>query len=135
MALTKDPAVDAYLAKQPKQNLAALKKVRAAIRRALPKGATELISYSIPAYRLPEGMVVFFAGWAEHYAVYPLGTLVPEKLGKQLAKYALSKGTVRFPLSEPVPEQLIERLVKLRVQETLERAALKRSPKARSKTR
>ena len=69
------------------------------------------------------------------YSTKSLGTLVPEKLGKQLSKYELRKGTVRFPLSEPVPEKLIERIVKLRLQETLERRANKvKTPKARRKT-
>jgi uncharacterized protein YdhG (YjbR/CyaY superfamily) len=120
--------VDAYLAKQPKQNLAALKQVRALIRKTLPK-AKEIISYAIPAYRLPEGTVVFFAGWKEHFSLYPIGTLAPAKLGEKLMQYEEGKGTLRFPLDEKVPVKLIERFVKLRAQEVVEAAAAKKAKK------
>lgn len=116
-----EKTVEAYLAAQPAPRRKVLQQVRRLIKTLLPK-AREVISYGIPAYKVPEGTVVFFAGWKEHVSLYPLGTLVPEKLAKPLAKYEQSKGTVRFPLSEPMPLKLIERIVKLRLQEVLARS-------------
>mgnify|MGYP001559533954 CR=1 FL=1 len=105
-----------YLAKQPRPAQAVLKKVRAIIRKAVP-GAQEVISYQIPAYKLPGGAVIYFAGWKEHFSLYPATGLVAEVLADELEPYKVSKGTVRFPLSEPVPVKLIERFAKLRAKE------------------
>lgn len=105
-----------YLAKQPKPAQTVLKKVRAVIRKAVP-GAEEVISYQIPAYKLPGGAVIYFAGWKEHFSLYPATGLVAEVLGDELEPYKVSKGTVRFPFSEPVPVKLIERFAKLRAKE------------------
>ena len=63
-------SVDAYIAAQPEAVRPQLEKVRTTLRKALPN-ATEVISYGMPAYRLPEGLVIFFAGWKQHYAIYP----------------------------------------------------------------
>jgi uncharacterized protein YdhG (YjbR/CyaY superfamily) len=101
--------VDVYLAKQPKAARTALRRVRAAIRRALP-GAEETISYQIPAYKLHGRVAIYFAGWKEHYSVYPANDRLVKAFGRALARYELSKGTIRFPLSEPVPVRLIERI-------------------------
>ena len=66
--------------------------------------------------------VIYFAGWKKHFAVYPLGRVAVE-LAAELAPYAQSKGTVRFPLDEPVPVKLIAKIVRLRAKETAERSA------------
>lgn len=126
--MPKPTDVDAYLASQPKQNLAALKQLRALIRKTVPE-ATETISYAIPAYRLPEGTVVFFAGWKAHVSLYPIGALAPEKLGDKLMQHEAGRGTLRFPLDEPLPLKLIERFVKLRAQEVRALAKAKKKPK------
>jgi uncharacterized protein YdhG (YjbR/CyaY superfamily) len=120
--------VAAYLAAQPKQNLPALKQVRALIKKTLP-GAKEIISYGIPAYLLPEGTVVFFAGWKEHFSLYPIGDDAPDTLGAALLQYEAGKGTLRFPLDEPVPVKLIEKFVKLRAKEVVAYAAAKKKKK------
>ena len=105
--------VDAYIAAQPATVGAALERVRAAIRRALPD-ATEVISYKMPAFRGRDGIVLWFAGWAKHYSVYPVGETVEATVGEDLSRYGRSKGTIRFPLDEPVPEALIEKLARAR---------------------
>src|SRR5262249_43818559 len=94
--------------------------------------AEESISYQIPTYRLPAGPVLYFAGWKAHYSLYPATARLVAALGDELAPYELSKGTIRFPLSGPVPPRLIERIARLRAKEAAERA---RARSARLKTR
>jgi uncharacterized protein YdhG (YjbR/CyaY superfamily) len=117
MARTSFTSVDDYIKAQPADIRKVLARVRQVIRKALPD-ATEVISYQIPAYKLPEGAVVYFAGWKQHYSLYPASTRLVAAFKDELSKYAVSKGTIRFPLSEPVPVRLIERLAKFRAKET-----------------
>jgi uncharacterized protein YdhG (YjbR/CyaY superfamily) len=113
-----------------------LEKVRASLRKALP-GAEEVISYKIPAYRLHGRIVVYFAGWKQHYALYPVTAPLIAAFKDELAPYELShKGTVRFPLDAPVPVVLIARIAKYRAQEMVERkqtkaATAKKAPTAK----
>lgn len=94
--------------------------MRSAIRKALP-GAEEVISYKIPAYKLDGRIVIYFAGWTQHYALYPVGPGLIAALERELAPYELShKGTVRFPLNGPVPVELIARIARLRAKEVAE---------------
>jgi len=116
MAKTDFTSVDDYIAAQPEEVRAVLRRVRGVIRKAVP-AAEEVISYQIPAYKLPGGRVIWFAGWKKHFSLYPAtGRLVAE-FKKELAPYTVSKGTIRFPLSEPVPAKLIERIAKFRAKE------------------
>jgi uncharacterized protein YdhG (YjbR/CyaY superfamily) len=116
MANTDFKSVDEYIASKPESVQGILERVRGAIRKALP-GADEVISYQIPAYKLQGRAVIYFAGWKQHYSVYPaIGALV-EAFKDELAPYEISKGTIRFPLSAPVPVRLIGRLAKFRAKE------------------
>jgi uncharacterized protein YdhG (YjbR/CyaY superfamily) len=118
-------SIDAYIAAQPEAVHPHLEKVRATMRKSLP-GAAEVISYGMPAYRLPEGLVIFFAGWKEHYAIYPgSGTFLAE-LKEELAPYEQSKGTIRFPLDKPVPVRLLTKLAKARAAQVVAKAASKK---------
>lgn len=121
-----------YLAAQPPATRAVLAQVRAAIRKAVPN-ADECISYQIPAYKLPGGTVIHFAGWKSHYALYPASALVVETLGAELAGRKMSKGTIRFPLDEKVPVGLIGRIVKLRAKEVAARARAKATTRPRAR--
>jgi uncharacterized protein YdhG (YjbR/CyaY superfamily) len=112
--------VDEYITAQPESSQLVLQLVRRTLRNALP-GAEEVISYKIPAYRLQGGIALYFAGWKQHYSLYPAGARMVAKFKDQLASYKISKGTIRFPLSEPVPVKLIERLAKFRAQEAVQR--------------
>jgi uncharacterized protein YdhG (YjbR/CyaY superfamily) len=103
--------VDAYIARQPAEVQPVLQRVRGIIRKALP-GSEEAVSYQMPAYRLHGQYVVYFAGWRRHWSLYPVGEPVRAALGPELASYEVSKGTVRFPLAEPVPARLVERIVR-----------------------
>ena len=117
-----------YIAAQPAAARAALKCVRSAIRKAMPK-AEEVISYGIPAYNLNGRVVIFFAGWKRHYSIYPATDGLAEAFKDELASYEISKGTIRFPLSEPVPVKLIERIAKFRAKQAAERGKAKLSAK------
>jgi uncharacterized protein YdhG (YjbR/CyaY superfamily) len=109
-------SVDDYIALQPAAARKALEQVRRAIRKAIPK-ADEMISYKIPAYKLDGHAVLFFAGWKQHFSLYPASRALVEEFQDDLAPYKVNKGTIRFPLSEPVPVKLIERIAKFRAQE------------------
>jgi uncharacterized protein YdhG (YjbR/CyaY superfamily) len=111
MAKAYTGVVDSYIAKQPSEAQPVLQLVRRVIRKVLPE-AEETISYQIPTYKLAGQYVVYFAGWKKHWSLYPVTEPVRAKLGRELASYELSKGTVRFPLSDPVPTKLVERIVK-----------------------
>ena len=103
--------VDAYIAKQPGDAQLVLQRVRRIIRRVLPD-AEETISYQIPTYKVRGQYVVYFAGWKRHWSLYPVTGPVRSALSSELASYELSKGTVRFPLADPVPAKLVERIVR-----------------------
>jgi uncharacterized protein YdhG (YjbR/CyaY superfamily) len=91
----------------------------------------EVISYKIPAYRLHGGIVIYFAGWKQHYALYPVTAPLIAAFKDELAPYELSnKGTVRFPLDAPVPVRLIARIAKYRAQEVAARKQPKTAKKA-----
>ncbi len=109
-------SVDDYIDAQPDHVRGVLNKVRSIIRRALPK-AEELISYQMPLYTLDGERVLFFAGWKQHYSLYPAGERLVVAFKGELAPYEIRKGTIRFPLSEPVPVKLIERIAKFRAKE------------------
>ena len=124
MAKNDFKSVDEYIASQPAAVQSVLTQVRAAIRKALPK-AEEVISYKIPTYKLHGGAVLYFAGWKQHYSLYPVTGRVVAKFQEELAPYKLSKGTVRFPLSGPIPAKLIARIAKFRAQELRQRQKAK----------
>jgi len=122
MARTNFKSVDEYIATHPEDVWAILERVRGSIRKAVPD-AEETISYQIPTYRLHGGPVLYFAGWKHHYSLYPATDHVVEAFKDDLAPYEVNKGTIRFPLSQPVPVRLIGRIAKLRAKEAAERAS------------
>jgi uncharacterized protein YdhG (YjbR/CyaY superfamily) len=121
MAKADFKSVDEYIARHPDEVQAILQRVRSTIRKAVP-GAQEGISYQIPTYKLHGGYVVYFAGWKQHYSIYPAPARLVAALKADLAPYKLSKGTIRFPLSQPVPAKLIARIAKFRANEAAEHA-------------
>jgi uncharacterized protein YdhG (YjbR/CyaY superfamily) len=124
MAKTDFRSVDEYIARHPKDVQTILQRVRSTILKALP-GAEEGISYQIPTYKLRGGYVVYFAGWKQHYSLYPASDRLVAAFKHELEPYKISKGTIRFPLSQPVPVRLIERIAKFRAREAAERARAK----------
>ncbi len=129
MAKTDFKSMDEYLATLHEDVRAVLLRVRAVIRKALPEAA-EAISYQIPTFKVGGRPVIYFAGWKEHYSLYPANGPLLAALKTELEPFRVSKGTIRFPLGDPVPVGLIARIAKLRAQEVADRVSLK--PKQKS---
>jgi uncharacterized protein YdhG (YjbR/CyaY superfamily) len=124
-------SVDEYMASQPEEVQRILGRVRSAIREAVP-GAEEVISYKIPTYKLHGRAVLYFAGWKQHYSLYPATERVVAAFKDELSSYEVSKGTIRFPLNQPVPVKLIGRIAKFRAEEVAGREKAKAAaPKQR----
>ncbi len=133
MPRTDFKSVDEYIASQPELVRPVLTRVRRAIRKAIP-GAEEVIRYQMPAYNLRSGTVLYFAGWKRHYSLYPATAQVVEAFRDDLAPYEVNnKGTIRFPLSEPVPEKLIQGIAKVRAKESAQAAKVKGAAKKSSR--
>ena len=109
-------SVDDYIASQPAAVQDILTRVRNTIRKAIPR-AEETISYKIPTYKLHNRPALYFAGWKQHYSLYPATERVVAEFKDDLAPYEITKGTIRFPLSQPVPVKLIARIAKFRAKE------------------
>jgi len=106
-------SVDEYIAMQPEAVRPKLEQVRDAIRRAVP-AAVEGIGYRMPGYRLHGKPLLYFAGFKEHYSLFAASGTFFATLKEELSGYELRKGTVHFPLTKPVPVELIGRIAKLR---------------------
>ena len=119
---TKFKTVDEYIAAQPDQAQPVLSRVRSVIRSAISKAA-ESISYEMPTYRLDGERLLYFAGWKSFYSLYPATRRLIEAFKGELGGYEVVKSTIRFPLSEPVPVKLIERIARFRAGEVAERTA------------
>ena len=116
--------IDEYIAAFPPDIQAILEQIRLTIHQAAPE-AQEAISYQMPTFKL-KGNLVHFAAFQKHIGFYPAPTGI-EQFNDELSRYAGGKGSVRFPLDQPIPYDLIRRIVLFRVQENLDRAAAKRS--------
>jgi uncharacterized protein YdhG (YjbR/CyaY superfamily) len=119
MAKKSFKSVDEYIVSQPKGVQDILGCVRKTIREAVP-AAEEVISYNIPTYKLHGDRLLYFAGWKQHYSLYPATARVVSAFKEELAAYEVNKGTIRFPLSELVPVKLIGRIAKFRAKEVIE---------------
>jgi len=126
MKAKKAKDIDEYIADFPVDVQLLLQKVRTAIRKAAPK-AEEAIKYQMPTFVL-NGNLIHFAGWNNHVGLYP-GSKPIETFKDELAKYEISRGTVRFPLDKPIPLALIGKITKYCVKRNIEKAAAKRHKK------
>jgi uncharacterized protein YdhG (YjbR/CyaY superfamily) len=90
--------------------------VRNAIRKAVPE-ADEVISNNIPTYKLQGEPVLYFAGWKQHFSLYPVSASLLAAVRHDIRPYVVSKGTMRFSLSQPVPVKLIGRIANFRAKE------------------
>ena len=103
-------AVEAYLAKQPPTNRAALEELRARIARLAPD-ASEAISYGMPAFRYRDRFLVSYAGWAKHCAFYPLTGQATAAHAAELEGFDVAKGTIRFTPPQRLPDELLAAIV------------------------
>ena len=115
-------SIDEYIAAFSPEVQAILDQIRLTISAAAPD-AEEVISYQMPAFKL-HGALVYFAAFKNHIGFYPPVSGDPD-LVKAVSPYAGEKGNLRFPLDQPIPYDLIERIVKLRVEQNLAKAASK----------
>ena len=105
--------IDEYLAGVPEPARSTLNKIRAAIRSAVPREATETISYRIPAFQY-NGVLVWFAAFSDHCSLFPTASIVAA-FKNELKGYSTSKGTIQFATDKPLPTALVKKLVKARV--------------------
>ena len=111
MAKTNFQSIDEYIAACPPDSQDYLRQIRKLIRTLVPD-AKEKISYQMAAFERNGKNLIHFAGWKQHVSLYPVPA-GSEAFERQIAKYAGGKGTLKFPLDEPLPLKLIERVVKL----------------------
>ena len=115
--------IDEYISGFPKDVQKILQEVRSVIRKAAPQAA-EAIKYRMPTFVL-NGNLVHFAGYKNHIGFYPVPSGI-EAFKKELSVYKGGKGSVQFPLDEPMPLALISRIVKFRVKKNLEKPKLRK---------
>ena len=109
--------IDEYIASFPPEIQEKLQGIRAVIRRVAPD-AEEAIRYGIPTFRLAGNNLVHFAAFKDHLSFFPTSSGVA-KFREELSSYKLSRGTIQLPLDGPVPYDLVERIVRFRVEENL----------------
>ena len=112
MAKRRAHPVDNYIDRYPTDVQRRLKQMRSTIQKAAP-GASETISYGIPAFKTSK-ILVWYGAFANHIGFYP-GAGVVTKFKKELSPYKFAKGSIRFPLDEPLPLALVTKIVKFRV--------------------
>jgi uncharacterized protein YdhG (YjbR/CyaY superfamily) len=109
-------AVEAYLAKVPQPARGTLEKMRATIRAAAPKEATEGISYGMPAFRFRKPLAGY-AAFKDHCSLFPMSGAVIAAMKDELKGYVTAKGTIQFALDKPMPLALVKKIVKARLAE------------------
>lgn len=112
--------VEEYLGRVPEPAQTALRKLRATIRAAAPKDATEGISYGMPAFRY-KGALVAYAAFKNHCSLFPMQASLIDELKDELKAYRTSKGTLQFSPDKPLPAALVKKMVKFRAIENAAR--------------
>ena len=112
--------IDEYLKAFPEDVREILEKVRQIIHQEAPE-AIEAISYGMPTFKLNGKNLVHFAGWKEHIGFYPTPSGI-EKFKKELSHYQGAKGSIQFPLNQPIPYDLITKIVKYRIEENINKS-------------
>ena len=123
-----EKAVDDYLAGVPESFRQALQHLRRIIREEAPD-AMETIGYGIPTYKL-DGNLVHFAAFRNHMSFFPGSTAHNEALKEELAGFKLAKGTIQFTLGKPLPDDLVRRIVRLRIAENHALAIARKAAKS-----
>lgn len=116
---TKPQDMDAYIAGFPEEIRVILEQIRARIKEIVPE-AEEKISYGMPTFTLHKNYLIYFAAFKNHIGLYALPT-GHEAFKEEFAIYKSGKGSVQFPFDKPIPYDLIDKVVKFRVQEVLKK--------------
>ncbi len=119
--------VDEYMAQLPDDRRAVMEQLRSTIRSAAPD-ATEAISYNMPAFRLGGRFLVSYEAFKRHYSLFPWNDGMVEELGEEMKPYAVGKGTIRFPADEPIPLELVGRIVAIRTRDVAREADARNAP-------
>ena len=128
MITPKPKDIDEYIARFPPDTQEILKQIRTTIKKVVPD-AEETISYGIPTFNLNGTYLIYFAAYKKHIGFYPVPSGI-EEIDKGFASFKTSgKGTIQFPLSKPMPLNLITKLVKFKVKENIEKAEKKKQTK------
>ncbi|HSK93091.1 MAG TPA: DUF1801 domain-containing protein [Candidatus Angelobacter sp.] len=114
--MAKFASVDDYMAELPQDRRATMELLRGAIRSAAPD-ATEVIAYNMPAFRLNGRFLVSYEAYRHHYSLFPWSEAMLGELGDELQPHAVGRGTIRFPADQPIPLQLVTRVVQFRLRE------------------
>ena len=125
--MNKAKNIDEYIGSFPKDIQKTLEQLRATIKKAAP-AAEEKISYAMPTFVL-NGNLVHFAAYKNHIGFYPSPSPI-EVFKDDLTGYITSKGAIQFPIDQPLPLDLITKIVRFRVKEKLDKAAQKKTSKA-----
>ena len=129
----KPTTVDAYIAAFPSATRALLTTLRATILQAAPQ-AEEGFGYGMPAYRF-HGPLVYFAGYANHIGLYPTGTGIKAFEAELAGRFTWSKGAVQFPLDQPLPLDLVVRMVRFKIDDNQQQAATKQPKTTKAASR
>lgn len=114
--MPKHASVDEYMAQLPDDRRAVMEQLRATIR-AAATDATEAISYNMPAFKLDGRFFVSYEAFTRHYSLFAWSDAMLAELGDALRPYAVGKGTIRFPADEPIPMDLVTRIIEFRLRE------------------
>lgn len=123
MATSSFKNIDEYIATFPQETRFILQEIREFIRKMVPE-AEEAISYGMPAFNYRNTYLVYFAGYRKHIGFYPVPTGM-EAFKKELSGYKTGKGSVQVPLDQPMPYELMSRIIAFRLKEIDERAGAK----------
>ena len=124
--MAKHASVEDYMASLPDDRRSVMEELRSTIREAAPD-ATEAISYNMPAFRLGGRFLVSYEAFKRHYSIFPWSDGMLEDLGEALKPYAVGKGTIRFPADQPIPLELVTRIVEIRNREVAHEGSAKRT--------
>lgn len=118
--MAKYAKVDEYMATLPADRRAVMEQIRRAITETAPQ-AREVIAYNMPAVRLGDRFLASYEAYKDHYSIFPWTERMTTELGDELQPFIHGKGTLRFPAKDPVPIDLVRRIIAIRLGEVSER--------------
>ena len=125
--MSKYESVDDYMAGLPEDRRVAMEQLRRTIRAAAPD-AIEAISYNMPSFRQDGRFLVSYEAFKAHYSLFPWNEEMVEELGEELKPYAVGKGTIRFPADQPIPINLVTRIIEIRNRQHAQESDARKAP-------